>query len=91
MVLWQVCRYIYKLEELLWCGILVVHHLSHYHFVFAAAVFRFCFLFVIAGIVGTALAIAVQRPRLQFLPAIMQLYQHPRYGGEIDKKQRYDE
>lgn len=86
MMLRQVSRYIYELEELLRNSVLVVHHLGHYHFVFAAAIFCFGFLFVIAGIIGTALAIAVQRPRFQLLPAIMQLYQHPRYSGEIDKQ-----
>lgn len=91
MVLRQISRYVYELEELLRNSILVVHYFGHYHFVFAAAVFGLGFLFIIAGIISATFTIAVQRPRLQLLPAIVQLYQHPRYGGEIDKEQRYDE
>lgn len=86
MVLRQVSRYINKFKESLRGGVLVVHHLGHHHFILAAAVLRFRFLFIVAGIVCATLAIAIQRPRFQLLPAIVQLYQHPRYGGEIDKE-----
>lgn len=86
MVLWQVSRNIYELEELLRNSILVVHYFGYHHFVFAAAIFGLGFLFIIAGIISATLTIRIERPRLQFLPAIVQLYQHPRYGGEINKE-----
>ena len=82
----QVSRYIHKLEELLRGRVLVVHYLGYHHLVLAATILRFRFLLIVAGIISTTLAIAVECPRFQLLPAIMQLYQHPRYGGEIDKQ-----
>lgn len=91
MVLRQVSRYINKFKERLRGCVLVVHHLGYHHFILAAAILHICFLLIVAGIVCATSAIGVQRPRLQLLPAIVQLYQHSRHGGEIDKEQRYDE